>query len=138
MGNQSRESTSVQGILQAISDEKSLELFKTIAETGGKSDQILKKLNLSHKEHYSRISNLLKRGLVRKKEGKFTLTALGIIVYETHLLLANAVNNYWKLKIIDSISPLNGISTNELKRLIDTLIDNVEIKTMLTSLVIVE
>jgi predicted transcriptional regulator len=132
MGNQSTQSPSVQMILNAISDEKSLELFRTIAETSGNSEQLMKKNSLSHKEHYFRISKLMIRGLVKKKGGKYSLTALGIIVHEIHLILDNAVNDYSKLKAIDSINSADGIPANELKKLIDTLIHNAEIRTMLS------
>jgi predicted transcriptional regulator len=107
-------------------------LFKIIATTGGgKSEELLTKLNLSRKEHYSRISKLLKAGLVKKKDGKYTVIALGTIVYGVQLTLEGAVNSYWKLKAIDSVNSSNGISANEFKALIDVLIEYKEMKAIL-------
>jgi hypothetical protein len=39
-----------------------------------------------------------------KEEGKYTLTAFGRIIYQVSLAaIENAVNNYWKLKAIESL-----------------------------------
>jgi len=46
---------------------------------------------------------LLKAGLVQRIKGRFSFTCLGAFVYHAQLVIETGVNNYWKLKAIDSI-----------------------------------
>ena len=57
------------------------------------------------------------------------MTAFGRIIY--HIALAameNAVNNYWKLKAIESLKKSKDLPAEERKKIIDRFIDNPEIK----------
>ncbi len=108
---------SVADVIKAISDEKSLELFRTVALTKQHSHILVSKTKLPHKQYYSRMSTLMKAGLIKKKEGKYTLTAFGRIIYHISLAtMENAVNNYWKLKAIDSLRMSKDIPAAECKR----------------------
>ena len=56
------------------------------------------------------------------------------MIYHTTLItIENASDYFWKLKAIDSIEMSNELQADELKGLIDTLIENGEIKTVLVS-----
>jgi hypothetical protein len=61
---------------------------------------------------------------------RYYLTTLGMILYHFQDLIAKALNQYWKLKTIDSISVTsNGeMPQDQFHRIIDTLITNQEIK----------
>ena len=116
-------------VLKAISDKKSLELFRIVAHTKQYSDILVSNTHLTRKQYYSRMSTLMKAGLINKEEGKYTLTAFGRIIY--HIALAameNAVNNYWKLKAIESLKKSKDLPATECKKIIDRFIDNPEIK----------
>ena len=123
---------SVVEILEAISDVKSLELFNTIATKGGNSEDLSVQLNLSRKEYYSRMSRLMKTGMVKRKNGKHFLTAFGKIVYDAQVTVKKAVESYWKLKAIDSIDLSDEITVKERDKLIHTLLDDVEIREILS------
>jgi predicted transcriptional regulator len=114
---------SIINILSAISDDKALTLFKTIAFENTYSDTLLNRTKLSHKQYYSRIADLIKAGLVKRKSGRYSLTAYGKIVYDAHTLVEDAINNYWKLKAIDSLEP-KDLSKDEYDKVVNTLIDN--------------
>jgi predicted transcriptional regulator len=90
-------------VLKAIADDKSLVLFNTIALSKGDTDICLSTLRLTRKQYYSRLSALLKAGLVKRERGKYSLTTFGIIVYNAQETMGKAVDQYWKLKAIDSI-----------------------------------
>ena len=123
---------SVVEILHAIYDVKSLKLFNTIATKGGNSEDLSVQLKLSRKEYYSRMSLLMKTGIVKRKNGKHFLTAFGKVVYDAQVTIKKAVESYWKLKAIDSIDLSDKITVNERDKLIHTLIDDVEIREMLS------
>ena len=123
---------SVVEILEAISDVKSLKLFNTIATKGGDSEDLSVQLKLSRKEYYSRMSRLMKTGMVKRKNGKHFLTAFGKIVYDAQVTVKKAVESYWKLKAIDSIDLSDEITVKERDKLIHTLLDDVEIREILS------
>ena len=123
---------SVVEILEAISDVKSLKLFNTIATKGGNSEDLSVQLKLSRKEYYSRMSRLMKTGMVKRKNGKHFLTAFGKVVYDAQVTIRKAVESYWKLKAIDSIDLSDEITVKERDKLIQTLLDDVEIREILS------
>ena len=90
-------------------------------------------MNLTTKQCYSRISGLLNAGLIRRHKGRYFLTLLGKVVYDTQMTIGKALTYYWKLKAIESVemSSKFGLPREELIQLIDTLIDNHFIKDIL-------
>jgi len=124
-------------VLEAISGQESLELFRIVATSTTNlyvTDILISKTKLSRKQFYSRMSSLMKAGLIKRKQGKYALTAFGKVVYDiVQIKLENAVNNYWKLKAIDSLEMSNELPAEERKKFIDNLIDNHEIKAILVS-----
>ena len=118
---------SIVGSLKAIADEKTLALFNAIAAQGGNTDTLRKKASFSRKQYYMRISTLNKAGLIRRSNGIYSLTSLGKIVYSAQNLIGEAVDNYWKLKAIDSIEfsehKNNAFSVEERKQIMDSLIE---------------
>jgi len=118
-------------IFRTISDDRSLELFKTISQGVIDSDSLKNKTKLTRKQYYSRLARMTKAGLVRKKSGKYLLTAFGKVVYESQLTVDSALASYWKLKAIDSLETSNELPKEEQQKLIDALLDNQEIKGIL-------
>jgi hypothetical protein len=124
----------VSNVLKSISDSCSLELFRTVALTKPDVDILISKTKLTRKQYYSRMSRLMNAGLIKRKNGKHTLTAFGKIIYHTALTtIENAASNYWKLKAIDSLEMSNDLPVEEHKKIIDSLIDSQQIKTILIS-----
>ncbi|MFZ0515078.1 MAG: hypothetical protein WAM14_26000 [Candidatus Nitrosopolaris sp.] len=127
---------SLTNVLNAISNENALAVFKTIADTRGDTDILRTKLKITRKQYYSRISCLLKAGIVKRKNGKYSPTVFGEILYDAAMTLEKAFNNYWKLKAIDSfeIAPdrTHELSVEERNKIIDTLLrDDQKIKDIL-------
>ena len=121
--------------LRALSDDKSVVLFNMAAFTLSRdTDAVMTRLGITRKQYYSRINRLVDAGLVMRKSGKYFLTSFGKVVYESQMLVGHAVENYWKLKAIDSIETLlpdKDLSAEERKSLIDNLIKSDNIKNIL-------
>jgi predicted transcriptional regulator len=118
-------------VIKLLSDQKSLDLFNTIAREEGmnRSESLRVKLKLTKKPHYQRISALVRSGLVMKRQDhKYYLTAFGHIIYQVLLAMDGAMKEYWKLKAVDS---LNNTPARERKVIIDSLINNEQIKELL-------
>ena len=121
------ESISIADILSAIADDKSLVLFNTIAIAGGDTDILITRLDVTRKQYYSRISALMKTGLISRRDRQYMLTSLGKIVYDAQLMIGRATNTIWKLKAIDSIETEHKLPADERNKIINTLIDNQDI-----------
>jgi hypothetical protein len=123
--------TSTASVLRTIADDRSLELFSTVALEMIDSKNLKSKTKLTRKQYYSRLSRMTRAGLVRRKNGKYILTTFGKIVYESKVTVENALHNYWKLKAIDSLETSNEVPKEEQQKLIETLLDNDEIRGIL-------
>lgn len=121
----------ITNVLSAITDDKSLVLFNTIAIASEDSDFLITRLGLTRKQYYFRISALLKTGLISRKHRQYKLTSLGLIVYHAQLMIGRAIDTYWKLKAIDSLEAEHKLPTEERNKIINTLMDNQEIITIL-------
>ena len=124
---------SIEDILKAISDSKSLDLFSSIAQGSGESEILKETKGLSKKQYYLRTRQLLKTGLIKRMKGRFSLTSFGVIVYHAQLIVEKGMNNYWKLKAIDSIQSSAEIGEHERMKLIKTIIDDSGIERILVA-----
>jgi predicted transcriptional regulator len=64
-------------IINALSDDKSLSIFDWVIREDGRSKIIIKRLKLTPKQYYSRLSVLKNSGVIEKTNGKYRLTSLG-------------------------------------------------------------
>jgi hypothetical protein len=133
MSNITQRVTSVSDVLKKISDDKALTLFNSIAVSNGDRYIPLKEMNLTTKQYYSRIAGLMDAGLIKRHKGKYSLTLLGKVVYDSQMMIGKALAHHWKLKALESIEMSAGASfpEGELTQLIDALIDNHQIKDIL-------
>ena len=135
MSNITQRVPSITDLFKKISDDKSLTLFNSIAVSKGDKYIPLKEMNLTTKQYYSRVSGLLNAGLIKRHKGKYSLTLLGKVVYDTQMTIGKALTYYWKLKAIESIemsaSSSSGLPKGDLAQLVDTLIDNHIVKDIL-------
>jgi len=122
---------SVAEILDAICDTKSLILFEVISVKGLNSKDLCVQLKLSHKEFYSRMSRLIKLGMVKRKNRKHFLTAFGKVVYDGQITIKKAVENDYMLRALDSMDLSSEITKCEWSKLIDSLLDDKKIKEIL-------
>ena len=98
----------VAGVIKILSDDKTRLIFNTIfLESGDSSETLRTELKLTRKQYYSRISRLIKAGLVKRQRGKYFVTAFGRVIFDSDRLLGTAIKNYWKLKAIDSLGVAN-------------------------------
>jgi len=121
----------IEDVIHAISDINSLDMYCSIAKENIESEVLKYKKGLSKKQYYSRASQLLKVGLIKRKKGRFSVTAFGAVVYHAQLVIESGVKNYWKLKGIDSIQSATDIAEQERVKLIKSILGDIEIERIL-------
>jgi predicted transcriptional regulator len=124
---------SISLILKKISDDKALVHLNSIAVVDGEKYIQLKHVNLTTKQYYSRISGLTDAGLIKRHKGKYFLTMLGHVVYDSQMMIGKTLAYYWKLKVIESVEMYtpSGLPNEEIIQLINALIDNHRIRDIL-------
>ena len=119
-------------IFESLSDEQSVILFTTIATGDINSIELRSKISLTRKQYYSRLSRMIRVGLIRRRSGKLVVTAFGKIVFRSQKIVENANNNQWKLKVLDSIDVSEELPREERRKLLDNLIENKQLKEILS------
>ena len=109
----------------------SIKLLDEIAKNTTTSDSHIQKLNISRKQYYDRSSRLLKTDLIKLVDGRFTLTAFGKLVYHG-MKISRALHCASELRMIDAIKSHSGLSDAEQKNLIDRIIEDSEIKKLIS------
>ncbi len=122
---------SLADVLNSISDDKSLSIFQLISDVNSNGEIILKKLDLRTKQYYSRISAMMATDLIKRQRGRYYLTPFGKVIYCCIMIAKNALNNYYKLKAVES-TEVSDFSNEEFSKLVDALIDNQQVKEFLT------
>ena len=122
---------SLADVLKSISDDKSLSIFQLISDVNSNGEISLKKLGLSTKQYYSRISAMMATDLIKRQRGRYYLTPFGKVICCCIKIAKNALNNYYKLKAVESTEG-SDFSNEEFSKLVDALIDNQQVKEFLT------
>jgi predicted transcriptional regulator len=123
---------SVANIFESLSDEQSVMLFTAIAIGGINSVELRRKVSLTRKQYYSRISRMVRAGLIKRRSGKLVVTSFGRIVFKSQKIVEVANKNQWKLKVLDSIEASDELPREERIKLLDSLIENERLKEILS------
>ena len=124
-------SVSTLQVLEVLSDRTSVDIFNAIAENVTTSDNIIQLLDISAKQFYTRHADLLKTGLIRRKNNVLVPTSFGRLIYHSLLIIATACRHSSELMMVDAVKSTAGIPDNEQKDLIDKLIRDPSIQKLL-------
>jgi predicted transcriptional regulator len=122
-------SSTIQDILSAISDDKSLAIFRMIGEEGNsgvESHIICRNIQLTHRQYYQRLAALIRNGLIIRKDGrkKYILTSLGKVVYNILLPIQYVLDNIWKFRAIDEMKISDNGVYVEIDKIANSLVDS--------------
>ena len=109
-----------------------MNMLDAIAKDVTNPENLMQLLKLTHKQSYSRSSRLLNIGLIRRQNGAFIITSFGQLVHHSQSKIASAFKYSSELSVIDTLRSDSGMSGDQQKILIDKLIDDPEIKRLIT------
>ena len=120
-------------VIDSLGDRKSLSIFKYIAKQPSDTSTLRGQLSLSRKQYYTRLSEMVEVGLLRKYHSNYTLTSFGKMVYDALEIIELGLTNFWKLKALDSLefAKTTKVPHEERERILESLIDNMKIKEIL-------
>ncbi len=117
-------------MLDAISDDTSLNIFVIIKNDAKNTESLRDELNISSKQCYDRIKKLVDVGLVKRKGLYYSITSFGRLIFQAQEKVAKANKNLSKLKIIDVIRDSN-FPRDQCIKLVKELIDDDELRVMI-------
>jgi predicted transcriptional regulator len=89
-------------------------------------------LELTRKQYYSRLHNLIICGLIQKINGGYRLTSFGKVVFDWHVVIRDTIaKEYWKLRAIDMLGS-SSIPDSERTKMVNTLIENEKLRQFLS------
>lgn len=112
-------------------------MFETIVASSAKglaTNELNHNMKLTVKQFYSRMSSLRKAGLVKKQNGRYSLTSFGILASASLDILSKASSYYHKLVAIDAVQTAdvsNNFTKEEVRKVIEALITNQHLKDVL-------
>lgn len=124
-----RRMTTLVDILSLIAERKCSIIFRIIGEFEGPAELQITRLNMTRKQFYSRISQLLKNDLIKKIHGKYELTLFGRVVFGIENKIQHSIDNYWKLKAIETLD--ESLPEIEKTKLINSIVDDPLIRDLL-------
>jgi hypothetical protein len=123
----------VESVYGSLSDNISVGLFTMIAHERISSIALRNNVKITRKQYYSRLSKLINAGLIKRSNGRLILTAFGKLVYQVQKTIEDASANQWKLRAIDSIELSDDLPKEERRKLLESLIDNKQIRDILST-----
>lgn len=122
-------------VLKLLSDYDTIKLLKIVPSVKNSADSqiLIKQLLLTKKQFYSRISNLIKAGLIKRTKGAYIHTSFGKMILDALDLVENAALIYMRLKAVDMIDKSEKIKKREIIKLIDSLVPDDRIRRIVKS-----
>jgi DNA-binding HxlR family transcriptional regulator len=115
-------------VLEAISDQLSIDIITAISNHVTNPDHLMQILDITPKQYYSRSSRLLKIGIISRKNANIILTSFGQLVSKAQSKIATACSHSSELRMIDVIKSHSGMSEEEQRRIMSKLLDDSELK----------
>lgn len=107
--------------LSTLANRDALKIFQMAKDGISSSTDAIKKLNLTQKRYYMRLSDLIKANLIQKDGGVYRHTMLGSLFYEVIKLLGQAVDKQEQLELIDKVKRSKNLSAKEQNEIIRAL-----------------
>lgn len=111
----------IERILSALSNEDSLKIFKMASEGITCSTEAIKKLGLTQKRYYTRLSELLETKLIQKDSGVYRHTLLGSTIYKMIDYLNEVIEKGEQLELIDKVRKSKTLSQEEKEKILHAI-----------------
>jgi len=119
-------------IMEALSNEDSVNLFFYAKDGIGSSTDAIRALRLTQKRYYTRLKLLLDAGLIEKTDDGYRHTYLGTLVHKLGVSLLKIVENKDQLSVLDSIRKSGDISleeTNKIAKVLSIDLPHLDVRT---------
>jgi DNA-binding Lrp family transcriptional regulator len=118
-------------VIEAFSDDISINIFKILERNTKNANALKQELGISTKQFYVRVQKLIAVGLVKRRGTYYCATSFGSASFQAYVKIAKGIKYLQEFKIIDSILA-SDVPGGERTKLIDRLVDDIEIKEIIS------
>ena len=89
----------------------------------------LSKIGLTRKQFYTKLNELITRGIIKREKGKYYLTTFGKIVYDLTFeymrKLDSVIEDCWKFKALDLLDISDEFTNDEKRKMMEHLFNHI-------------
>ena len=126
-------------ILSTLGNKDALQLFYTIKRGIGSSTRIIRELDLSQKQYYTRLNQLLKAGLIEKTGKIYRHTMFGSACYRLGEAFHKILNNRDYFDMLTRLKNVDELNSAEKKKVAEALsIETLGLSNILSPVIMVD
>jgi hypothetical protein len=122
--------------LKMVTNENTLKILNQIIDYNNNNNNYkdgntlsITKIGLTRKQFYTKLNELLTRGIIKKEKGKYYLTTFGKIVYdltfEYKRKLDSVIEDCWKFKALDLLDISDEFTNDEKRKIMEQLFNHI-------------
>ena len=119
-------------ILKMVTNENTLKILNQIIDNNNYKDGntlSLSKIGLTRKQFYTRLNELITRGIIKREKGKYYLTTFGKIVYDLTFeymrKLDSVIEDCWKFKALDLLDISDEFTNDEKRKMMEHMFNHI-------------
>jgi len=111
----------IERVLNSLANEDAIRIFISAKEGIKKSTQAIRELDLTQRRYYARLNELVKAGLIERREDAYQLTTLGTVLYNLGTVFNETLTHRDRLDLVDRLKRAKSISLEEIKQILQTI-----------------
>ena len=124
-------------ILKMVTNENTLKILNQIIDYNNNNNDnykdgntlSLSKIGLTRKQFYTKLNELITRGIIKREKGKYYLTTFGKIVYDLTFeymrKLDSVIEDCWKFKALDLLDISDEFTNEEKRKIMEQLFNHI-------------
>jgi len=123
-------------ILKMVTNENTLKILNQIIDNNNNNNNYkdgntlsLSKIGLTRKQFYTKLNELITRGIIKREKGKYYLTTFGKIVYDLTFeymrKLDSVIEDCWKFKALDLLDISDEFSNDEKRKMMEHMFNHI-------------
>lgn len=123
-------------ILKMVTNENTLKILNQIIDNNNNNNNYkdgntlsLSKIGLTRKQFYTRLNELITRGIIKREKGKYYLTTFGKIVYDLTFeymrKLDSVIEDCWKFKALDLLDISDEFTNDEKRKMMEHMFNHI-------------
>ena len=123
-------------IVKMVTNENTLKILNQIIDYNNNNNNYkdgntlsLSKIGLTRKQFYTRLNELITRGIIKREKGKYYLTTFGKIVYDLTFeymrKLDSVIEDCWKFKALDLLDISDEFTNDEKPKMMEHMFNHI-------------
>ena len=123
-------------ILKMVTNENTLKILNQIIDNNNNNNNhkdgntlSLSKIGLTRKQFYTKLNELITRGIIKREKGKYYLTTFGKIVYDLTFeymrKLDSVIEDCWKFKALDLLDISDEFTNDEKRKMTEHMFNHI-------------